>query len=232
MGESDKDEAGLDEKTEFEAIEPNFPAQEVIEREPEKLSESKDSKKDIITFIKIALVSEIASWVQVIAGAIIFAILFNNLIIVNAMVPTGSMVETIQEKSRIVAFRLAYAFSEPERFDIIVFEYPDNPPEDPPVLFVKRVIGLPGDTVNVVDGKVYINDSEVPLDDEFTKKVPKEDHSNSGPFVVPEGCYFVMGDNRTNSHDSRAWTNKYVPKEKILGEVIFSYWPSFKIIKN
>ena len=206
------------------------PSPQEESEKPEIPGESDESKKGILKWIKIVLASEIASWVQVVLAAFLFAVLFNNFVIVNAMVPSGSMLDTIQEQSRIVAFRLAYTFSEPERYDIIVFEYPDSPPDET-VLFVKRIVGLPGETVNVIDGKIYINDEEIPLDDDFTKKDIKEDHSTCGPFVVPEGCYFVMGDNRSNSHDSRAWTNKYVEVDKILGEAVFSYWPSVGLIK-
>lgn len=82
---------------------------------------------------------------------------------INARVPSGSMEQTIMTGDRVFGNRLAYKNKEPERFDIVIFKYPDDPSQ----LFVKRVIGLPGETVNIVDGKVYINDSEEPLDDSF-----------------------------------------------------------------
>ena len=90
-------------------------------------------------------------------------------------------------------------------------------------MFIKRVIGLPGETVNIIDGKVYINDSQVPLDDSFTPETPQ---GSFGPYEVPEGCYFMLGDNRENSEDSRFWVNKYVQEDKILGKVYFRYFPS------
>ena len=167
---------------------------------------------------------EIISWVLIIGAALAFAFIINNFLIVNASVPSGSMMDTIPEKSRIVAFRLAYAFSEPKRYDVIVFKFPDDETE----LYVKRVIGLPGETVEIIDGKVYINGSSMALDDGFVRGVPK---ASSGPYVVPEGCYFMLGDNRNNSRDSRLWDNKFVAKEKILGKAVFCYFPVMKAIK-
>lgn len=152
------------------------------------------------------------------------ALIISNFVIVNAAVPSGSMLETIQEKSRIVAFRLSYLFSVPKRFDVVVFKYPD----DESVYYVKRIIGLPGEKVEIKDGKVYINDTEEPLDDSFVKETPTGSY---GPYYVPEGCYFMLGDNRNNSEDSRLWRNTFVEEAKILGKVYFSYYPTIKSIK-
>jgi signal peptidase I len=168
---------------------------------------------------------EILDWVKVILLALATAFFIDNVVIVNAKVPTGSMQNNIEINDRVVAFRLQYLFTEPKRFDIIVFKFPDNKEE----LFVKRVIGMPGETVKVVKGKVYINDSTEPLNDDYIKETPGGD---AGPFIVPEGHYFVMGDNRNGSVDSRYWNNKYVIKEDILGKVIFRYFPNPRIYKD
>ncbi len=165
---------------------------------------------------------EIISWVKVIGFAVIFAFLITNFIIVNAKVPSSSMENTIMVGDRVVAFRLYYQFAEPERFDVVVFPAPD----EPDVLFVKRIIGLPGETVTIKEGLVYINGVQEPLDQTFVKGEPWGDF---GPYEVPEGSYFMMGDNRNNSRDARSWTNKYVHKEDISGKVIFRYFPSFKL---
>jgi signal peptidase I len=167
---------------------------------------------------------EILSWVKTIVAAVIFALLITNFVIVNAKVPTGSMEDTINPDDRVVAFRLSYIHDKPQRFDIVVFRYPD----DRSMLFVKRIIGLPGDTVNIRGGKVYINDSTTPLNDSFVRETPYDE--DLGPFVVPSDSYFMMGDNRNNSLDSRYWTNKYVVKSDILGKVIFRYFPNFKVL--
>lgn len=167
---------------------------------------------------------EIVSWIKVILAAILSAFIISNFIIVHATVPTGSMLNTIPEHSRIIASRLSYMFSDPKRFDVVVFKYPD----DESVLFVKRVIGLPGDTLNIIDGKVYINGSSEPLDDSFVKEPPLY---SFGPYEIPEGHYFMMGDNRNNSEDSRRWNNKYLSKDKIIGKLVLTYYPDFKFIK-
>ena len=167
--------------------------------------------------------NEIISWIKTIAMAVVIAVLINSFVIVNATVPTGSMENTIMPGDRIIALRLTYYVSSPERGDIVVFRYPD----DESVLYVKRVIGLPGETVEVKDGEVYINNSDTPLDDSFVKEQPVGDF---GPYEVPEGCYFMMGDNRKNSQDSRYWVNKYVEEDKILGKVYFKYYKGFEFL--
>lgn len=154
--------------------------------------------------------------------AIIVAILLKTFVFANAVVPTGSMLNTIQEGDRIIASRLAYINSDPERYDIVIFRNPDNEDE----CFVKRVIGLPGETVQIVGGVVYVTQTDgkvIQLDDSFVTNC--KPYGDYGPYQVPEGCYFMMGDNRNNSHDSRFWNNKYVSKDKILGKVKFKYYP-------
>ena len=91
-----------------------------------------------------------------------------------------------------------------------------------------RIIGLPGETVEVKDGKVYIDGSEKPLDDSFCNEVPIGDF---GPYEVPKNCYFMMGDNRNNSLDSRYWKNHFVEKDAILAKAVFRYWPFSEIGK-
>lgn len=170
---------------------------------------------------------EIKSWVITIVFALALALVINRFVIVNAKVPTGSMESTIMPKDRIVALRVSYLFSDPKRGDIVVFKYPDDPEQK--VLYVKRVIGLPGDTVEVVDGEVFINGSEEPLNEVYLNEKPVGDF---GPYNIPEDSYFMMGDNRNNSLDARYWTNKFVTKEKILGKVFFRYWPNVKLLNG
>ncbi len=168
--------------------------------------------------------SEAFSWIKTIVLAVLLAFAINKFIIVNATVPTGSMENTIMPADRIVALRTSYYFGEPERGDVVVFRYPDN--EE--VLYVKRVIGLPGETVTVRNGKVYINDETEPLYEDYLKE---EFFGDYGPYVVPEGSYFMMGDNRNDSLDSRYWENKFVKEDKILGKVVFKYYKGFGLIK-
>ena len=161
---------------------------------------------------------EIISWIQIIVAAVVIALFLNNVIIANSRVPTGSMENTIMSHSRVIGSRLAYINSEPERGDVVIFKFPDNRE----VYYVKRVIGLPGETVNVVEGKVYINDSQTPLDEPY---LPEPMEGSYGPYTVPEGCYFMMGDNRNNSLDARFWKNQFVPKKDIMAKVLFCYYP-------
>lgn len=168
--------------------------------------------------------AEIISWIKTIAGAFILAWLITTFLIVNAKVPTGSMVDTINEGDRLIANRLSYLFSDPQRFDIVVFKYPDDESQ----YFIKRIIGMPGETVEIKDGKVYINGSDEPLDDSFIYEpmLPR----GEGVYDVPENCYFMLGDNRNNSQDSRFWNEKYVKREKILGKAIFKYYPRIELL--
>ncbi len=188
--------------------------QEVLERDVLEKDETQTEEK------KPSAIREIISWVLYFAVAIVIAIGIKEYLIINANVPTGSMQNTIQPGDRLIGNRLAYINSEPERGDIVIFSYPDNESET----FVKRVIGLSGETVTIEDGKIYINGSTEPLDEPYLKEEWVEE---TGPytFEVPEGCYLVLGDNRNNSRDARYWTNTYVSKDKILGEAVFTYWP-------
>lgn len=171
---------------------------------------------------------EVIEFVIPIILAVAIALFLKNCVIANAKVPTGSMLNTIQEGDRIIASRLAYLNDDPERYDIIIFKYPDDESQ----YFVKRVIGLPGETVNIVNGIVYVTKTDgttIQLDDSFvTNCVPV---GNFGPYVVPEDSYFMLGDNRNNSEDSRYWENKYVKKDKIIGKVLFRYYPTISSIK-
>ena len=167
---------------------------------------------------KTSVGKELFQWVLVIIGAVILAFLIDTFVIVNAQIPSGSMENTIMTGDRVFGNRLAYKFSDPKRFDIIIFNYPDDESQ----LFIKRIIGLPGETVEIHDGNIYINGSDTPLEDVDIKE-PME--GSFGPYTVPEGCYFVMGDNRNNSRDSRYWENTFVSEDEILGKAVLRYWP-------
>lgn len=160
----------------------------------------------------------VLEWVIVLAIAIAVALFINFCIIINSTVPTSSMENTIMPGDRIMGLRVTYIFEEPKYGDIVVFKYPDNPKET----FVKRLIGTPGDVVEIVQGTLYINNEKV--EENYLKEEPY--HEDFGPYVVPEDSYFVMGDNRNNSHDSRYWsTSNFVPRKNILGKAFFCYWP-------
>jgi signal peptidase I len=165
------------------------------------------------------VLKEIVSWIMVFVIAIVAATLIKEFIIYNVEVPSGSMENTIQIGDRVVTSRLSYLFDEPKRGDIVVFPYPDDEEVD----YIKRIIGLPGETIEGKNGYVYINGE--PLDEPYVMEPLDEDF---GPYSIPEECYFMMGDNRNNSQDSRYWENKFLARDKIEGKAILKhprfYW--------
>ncbi len=162
------------------------------------------------------IVEEIVAWLKTLASAAVYATLIVTFGFQVARVEGQSMAPTLADQDRLIVNKLAYRIGEPRVGDVVMLYYPLNPTKS----FVKRVIAEEGDTVRIVDGRVYRND--VPMDDSF---VPSEyrSHDDWGPQVVPEGYYFVMGDHRNNSSDSRHWG--FVPKKYIIGKVQLRWWP-------
>ena len=194
---------------------------------------------------KPTMQQEIISWIQVIVAAVVIALLINSFIIVNATVPSGSMENTIMPGDRLFGLRLTYLFSDPERGDIVVFRYPVDASLGKKTNYIKRIIGLPGETVEIRNAKVYINGSEEPLDEPYLKE--EWHRMNDGLiFEVPDECYLMLGDNRNNSSDSRYWALcavqdyheagkeiteeeamalSFVKRKQILGKAYVRYWP-------
>lgn len=185
---------------------------------------------------KFDLKKEIFSWLKVAVVAVFAAVFIDHVLIVNAEVPTGSMENTIMTDSRMIGWRWSYKFnSKPERGDVIIFKYPDDPSKN----YVKRVIGVPGDRVKMSDGIVYINgvkqnESYVVYKDRDGNKVARDDSGDFDEITVPDNSYFVLGDNRNNSWDSRYWkTTHFVPGDSILGKAVLCYWhngPEFDLL--
>lgn len=167
---------------------------------------------------------EALEWVLVIVVSFLFALFIDSVLIVNAMVPSASMEPTVMTGDRLFGNRLAYLNSDIERGDIVIFKFPDNEDE----LFIKRVIGMPGETIEMVDGKIYIDGSPSPL---YEPYITVELMGNYGPVTVPQGAYFMLGDNRNISADSRYWKQPFVYKKKILGKAMLQYWPHISLIK-
>lgn len=168
------------------------------------------------------MVKEILSTLKVCAAALIFTLFMREYVVANAYVPSGSMEPTIDAESNILLNRLAYLAKDPERGDIVAFPCPD----EPETLYLKRIIGLPGETIECEDSVIYI-DGE-PLEHDFTPVITQEDF---GPFMIPNDGYFMMGDNRNLSWDSRFWENTYVKKEDIIGKTWIMLHPDVKILE-
>lgn len=184
-----------------------------------KLSEKEKREKEL------DMKKEAAEWIIIIVLAIVASVIINSFLLINARVPSASMENTVMTGDRLFGNRLAYRSEEPSRGDIVIFRYPDDEKQ----LFIKRIIGLPGETVNIIEGKVYIDDATEPLNEPY---LAQEMFGTFGPFEVPEGSYFMMGDNRNYSADSRFWNNKFVKRDKILGKAAVRYFPHIGKIEN
>lgn len=186
-------------------------------------TETKESTSDQKKLTKQKVISEIANWAIIIGVALILATLINKFVIIKAEVISGSMEDTMQIDDVYLGNRLSYVFGDPERGEIVFFKFPDNEEET----FVKRIIGLPGEKIEIKDGKVYINDSAEPLYEPYLKETPRKE--DFGPVVVPEDSYFMMGDNRNHSSDSRAWNTFYVTRDELLAKAWLRIWPPFHL---
>ncbi len=154
------------------------------------------------------------------AGAAI--IIFKTLLMIN-LIPSGSMESTIKTGDIVLATRYDVGEEDIKRYDILMFTQSD----EPNTTYIKRVIGLPGETVEVKNGKVFANGVE--LDNSFINK--PMNRKGDGVYVVPEGCYFFLGDNRNNSIDSRFWEEKYIPIGNIQAKAKVIVFP-FENIKR
>lgn len=185
---------------------------------------------------------ELLSFVEIFVAAFILAQVMTHFVLINAEVPSESMENLIEPGDRLFGFRLAYAFEEPERFDVVIFRYPVDESQN----FIKRIIGLPGEVVEIRSGKIYIDGSDTPLEEPYLPEEWTED--NDGYiFDVPKGCYLMLGDNRNISLDARFWASQaiqegiaddieqaqkytYVSSEQILGRAIFKYYPKIQTL--
>ncbi|MBO5245681.1 MAG: signal peptidase I [Eubacterium sp.] len=212
------------------------------EQEVEIMTEG--AVKDSDKIEKSSLVKEILSWVALFVVAVLLSQFLTRVLLVNAMVPTSSMESLIEPGDRLFGNRLAYKFSDPERFDVIIFKYPVDEEQD----YIKRVIGLPGETVTIEDAKIYINDSDTPLEEKY---LPEEwvIENDGYRFEVPKDSYLVLGDNRNLSLDARYWAEEayidelvdtieegesytYVSRDQIRGKAMFTYWPRFRVLTD
>lgn len=176
-------------------------------------------KKKKGKIVKNRILYEVLDWSKAVLAGLGVGFFVSSTLIANAQVPSGSMEMTIMTGSRIIINRMAYISREPSRGDIIAFYFPDDGETE----YIKRVIALPGETIEGMEGKVYINGGI--YEEDYIKE---EMEGSFGPYTVPEGSYFVMGDNRNNSADSRYWMDKFVEKDEIIGRAEFEYFPQIK----
>jgi len=181
--------------------------------------------------------SLLRDWVESIIIAFILAMIIRAFIVQAFKIPTGSMRPTLLEGDIILVNKFIYgakipftnwrlpALRQPQRGDVVVFMYPENPKKD----FIKRLIGLPGEIVEIKEGTVYVNNGplrEVPFDKIYYYN--RGDFGGEGQKItVPNDTFFVMGDNSASSQDSRYWG--FVPHKNILGCAILIYWPPQRI---
>jgi signal peptidase I len=168
------------------------------------------------------------SWVEAaktIGLSLVLALGIRHFVAEARYIPSESMVPTLEVNDRLIIEKISYHFHPPQREDIIVFWPTDRLKQQNPELkdaFIKRVIGLPGDKVEVKNGTVFINDK--PLREEYIAAKPDYQW---GPQVVPPNSYLVLGDNRNNSYDSHFWG--FVPQKNIIGRAVFRFWPPNRV---
>lgn len=202
--------------------------------EENKVSQSSESEapQPEVVIKKKSLIREYA---ESIAIAILLALVIRTYLVQAFKIPSGSMEDTLLIGDHLLVSKFMYGtkipfvdkrvltIRDPRQGDVIVFEYPEDPSKD----FIKRVIGVPGDVVEGKDKKVYVNGKLYENPHEIHKEkdiIPKEMNPRDtfGPVTVPENSYFVMGDNRDRSYDSRFW--KFVRRDQIKGLAFIKYW--------
>ena len=163
--------------------------------------------------------SKVVKWIVVILGIVTLIALalygtgFSFSKTKSLEMGSNSMIPNILPGQEVIYDTSAYKNHQPKLFDVITLKNPDDESQ----ILVERIIGLPGDTINIIDGKIYVGESLEPLDDSFVSETPV---GSFGPYNVPDNCYFVLGDNRNYSRDSRYWINTFLEQENILGKVI------------
>jgi signal peptidase I len=188
---------------------------------PEDVLEPEAPKRRFWNIVKGVFV-----WCKEIVVALVLVWLLLTFVAQNSTVIGDSMLPTLEGGDMIVVNKFIYRFTDPLRGDVIVFDHVD--PLKGEEMLIKRIIGMPGDTVEIIDGTVYING--MPYDESKYLAIPTEVMGDmDGPFVVPEDSYFVMGDNRVNSKDSRYDEVGAVSREQIVGKASLRFWPLEKI---
>ncbi len=169
-------------------------------------------------------INPVVEGLQTLGLSIVLALGIRAFVAEARYIPSGSMEPTLEINDRLVVEKVSYHFNPPERGDIVVFRPPESlfKPGQRRDAFIKRIIGLPGDTVEIADGTVFVNDEA--LTEDYIKEQPLSDW---GPETVPDGFYLVLGDNRNSSFDSRSWG--FVAQEDIIGKAVVRFWPPSRV---
>jgi signal peptidase I len=160
--------------------------------------------------------SEIVAWFKVLESSVLYATIIVTFVMQVARVDGQSMDPTLKDQDRLVVNKLAYHVGEPQPGDIVMLRYPAAPEKS----FVKRMIAKEGDTVHIVNGQVRVNEQIIPA---AYVAGEHQSYDDWGPEVIPAGYCFVLGDNRSNSSDSRVFG--FVPKKYIIAKVQLRWWP-------
>ncbi len=155
-------------------------------------------------------------WITSIVGAIVLALLIRTFIVELYIVDGPSMRPTLLHEERLVVNKFIYRIRDPQKGEILIFRYPGDTSRD----FIKRVIATGGDTIEIKEGRVYVNDQL--LNEDYILEKTRTDYAKA---TVPDGTVFVMGDNRNNSEDSRFPDVGFVPLDLIKGKAILVFWP-------
>ena len=169
------------------------------------------------------VIKELVGWIVSILLIVAVSYLIVTFVGQRTQVSGSSMETTLSDGDHLIVDKISYRFREPQRYEIVVFPYR----YEKNTYYIKRIIGLPGETVQIVDGYIYINGKQ--LDEHYGNEIIEEAGMAAEPVTLGEDEYFVMGDNRNDSKDSRYWIHPYVSKDKILGKAVFRYWPITKI---
>ena len=169
---------------------------------------------------------EIKEWVSSILVALVLTLIIRTYVIQAFKIPSGSMRPTLMEGDKLFVNKYIYRFQKPQRGDIIVFKYPVDPKKD----FIKRLVGFGGESAEIRDGKIYVDDKVLEDPATFGKFYYYNHDPYGGPndkIQIPEGAFYVLGDNSANSTDSRFWG--FVPQKNVLGKAVFRWWPPKRI---
>ncbi len=186
-------------------------------------------KRDNVSSKRKKVLKFIFEYADSARSASILALVIVTFIVQTFAIPTGSMIPTLNIGNHLMVNKFIYYFKKPRRGDVIVFVYPVNPKKD----FIKRLVGLPGETIEIKDGSVFINGEELRAQElKAPQAIAERYYYNEGMYgegviKIPDNAYFVMGDNTKNSKDSRFWG--FVPKKNLLGKAFFVYWPLTKM---